>query len=170
MSHPPEIVAVAQVLTSFGVRGEIKARILTDFPERFLDTERLYLVSPQGVKEEHALQGVRFHKGYALLKLEGIETPDAVAPYRQWTLGVPETELMPLEEDEYWHFQIKGLKVYDQEGQLRGTVRDIYSYPGCDQYVVRNELGQEMVIPAVGRFIKEVDLAGGRLLVELPGE
>ena len=41
MSHPPEIVAVAQVLTSFGVRGEIKARILTDFPERFLDTERL---------------------------------------------------------------------------------------------------------------------------------
>ena len=44
--RPQEFVAIASVLTSFGVRGEIKARILTDFPERFKKTKEVYLVQP----------------------------------------------------------------------------------------------------------------------------
>ncbi|MGM9999624.1 MAG: ribosome maturation factor RimM [Candidatus Bruticola sp.] len=168
--EPQDFVAIASVLTSFGVRGEIKARILTDFPERFKKTKEVYLVAKNGEYSRHTLQSSRFHQGYILLKLSGIDAPEMIAPYRGWSISVTPDQLVPLEEGEYWHFQLKGLKVIDQHNVCRGRIFDIYSYPGCDQYAVRDGVGHELVIPAVERFIKKVDLENGCLLVELPEE
>ncbi len=167
---PQEFVAIASVLTSFGVRGEIKARILTDFPERFKKTKEVYLVAKNGEYSRHTLQSSRFHQNYVLLKLSDIDSPEEVARYRDWSISVTPDNLVPLEEGEYWHFQLKGLKVIDQNNIYRGRVFDIYSYPGCDQYAVRDETGHELVVPAVERFIKKVDLDNGCILVELPEE
>ena len=165
-----DFVAIASVLTSFGVRGEIKARILTDFPERFKKTKEVYLVAKNGEYRRHTLESSRFHQSYVLLKLSDIDSPEEVAPYRDWYISVTPDNLIPLEEGEYWHFQLKGLQVIDQHNVCRGRIFDIYSYPGCDQYVVRDGAGHELVIPAVARFIKKVDLEKGCLLVELPEE
>ena len=164
------LVTIATVLTSFGVRGEIKARVVTDFPERFKTTSEVYLEAPDGTSTKHKLESSRFHKNGILLKLSGIDTPEEVAKYRNWSVSVPQSELMPLEENEYWHFQLKGLRIVDQNQQDRGKLCEIYPYPGCDQYVVRDDFGHELMIPASQRFIKKIDLESGIMHVDLPRE
>lgn len=164
----PELIEIASILTSFGIKGELKARILTDFPERFKTTSEVYLVSPQGEREKRELRGARFHKGYVLLTLSGISNPEEAALRRGWTVNITAGELAPLEEGEYWQFQIKGLSVYDQHNNCMGTIREIYTYPDCDHYLVRGSGGQECVIPAVARFIRKIDLKAKRMDVELP--
>ncbi|MBQ7501732.1 16S rRNA processing protein RimM [bacterium] len=165
-----DLIAIAVVATSFGVRGEIRAHITTDFPERFKKTEEVWLVSPLKQTQKFRLQSARFHKGGVLLKLEGIDSPEAAAPYRNWKVCIPESELMPLEDGEYWHFQLIGLPVKNARGEVLGTLREIMPFPGCDQYIIKNENGRELTVPAHEMFVKEINLKEGYIAVDLPEE
>lgn len=162
-----ELITIANISTSFGVHGEIKARICTDFPERFKETEEIYLVSPRGDSYKRKLLSSRFHKEHILLKIEGINSPEEVAAYRHWKICVPFDELMPLEEGEYWEFQLIGLKVIDQYGENRGHLKEILPFPGCDQYLV-DDHGHELMVPAVEDFVKEINLEEGFIKMYLP--
>jgi len=113
-----------------------------------------------------ALKGFRLHKGAALLKLEGCHDRATVERLRGQLVQIPIEEAMPLEQDEYYEYQIVGLAVWTAGGKYLGTVDEVISTGANDVYVVRSE-GREVLIPAIEDVVLEINLAQGRLVVEL---
>ena len=145
----------------------MRVQILTDFPERFEETPEFFLVSPAGQVEKRVVEGARFHSGCLLLKLAGFGDPETVARYRNWLVSVPEDQLLPLEPDEYWHFQLEGLEVRDESGTVLGRLEEVLPTAGHDLYVVRSPEA-EILIPAVAEFILSVQLEAGVMVVRPP--
>lgn len=154
-------VAVGRILGPWGLQGELKVEPLTDFPERFAVGHGLYV---HGVA--HSIERCRWRKGKVYIKLSGIDSATTAEALRQRFLEVPEEELKPLSEGEYYQFQILGLKVCTTEGQPLGKVSQILSTGSNDVFVVHGE-GGELLIPAVDDVIKEIDLNKGWMEVEL---
>jgi 16S rRNA processing protein RimM len=154
-------VAVGRILGPWGLRGDLRVEPLTDFPERFEPGCSLYV---EGVA--YVIERCRWHKGKVHIKLSGIDSVAAAEALRQRFLEVPEKDLKPLSEGEYYQFQILGLEVRTTEGEPLGKVTQILSTGSNDVFVVRGE-GGELLIPALDDVIKAIDLDEGRMEVEL---
>lgn len=156
------VVAVGRVVSVRGVRGELVVEPLTDFADRFAAGSRLWL---QGRPLEVERSSTR--RGRVLLTLRGVENRDQAASLRGVLLEVPESELRELEPGTYYRFQLIGLAVFDPAGGRLGTLADILATGANDVYVVRDD-GREVLVPALDDVVLEVDVAGGRMVVDLP--
>jgi 16S rRNA processing protein RimM len=157
-------VAVGWVAAPWGVRGDLKVQPLTDFPERFQRGAALWV---QGRRIE--VQRSRWSRGFVYLGLSGIDSRNVAEELRGALLEVPESDLTPLPEGQYYRFQVIGLEVRTPEGRSLGRVAEILSTGSNDVYVVRGG-PRELLIPAIEDVVKEVDVEGGRLVVEPPEE
>jgi 16S rRNA processing protein RimM len=157
-------VAVGSIAAPWGVRGDLKVQPLTDFPERFQRGAALWVRG-----HRHEVQRSRWSRGFVYLGLSGIDSRNAAEEMRGALLEVPESDLTPLPEGQYYRFQVIGLEVRTPEGGSLGRVAEILSTGSNDVYVVRGG-PRELLIPAIEDVVKEVDLEGGRLVVELPEE
>ena len=156
------LVAIGRVIKAFGLRGQILVEPLTDFPERFAP-ESIVLV--QG--RPHAIEKSREAKGRWILTLEGIHSLEEARRLRDECLTIKESNLRPLPPGQYYQFQILGLGVYTSAGQYLGEVSDILTTGSNDVYVVKGS-GVEFLVPAIADFIREIDVEGGRMVVEMP--
>jgi len=159
----PRYLVIGRVARPWGIQGEVKVEIMTDFPDRFSLLRRVYL-GPEAVP--FALEGFRLHGGAALLKLEGCHDRAAVEKLRGQLVQIPIEEAVPLEQDEYYEHQIVGLAVWTAAGEYLGTVGEVVSTGANDVYVVRGQR-REVLIPAIEGVVLEINLAQGRLVVEL---
>ena len=145
----------------FGVRGELIVDSLTDFAQRFRRGATLWVA---GVS--YSVRSARPHKGALLLELEGIASGAEAEPLRGALLEVPEGELPALAEGQYYRFQIVGMDVVDRAGRPLGRIEDVLETGANDVYVVRDAEG-DLLLPATDAVVKEVDVAGRRMVVEL---
>ena len=156
----PGYVAVGRIVGLWGLRGDLKVQSLTDFPQRFAAGGSVWL---GGVA--HVIERCRWQRGRAILKLVGVDSVTAAEALRHCLLEVPEDDLRPLGEGEYYHFQILGLEVRTTAGEVLGRVEQIISTGSNDVFVVRGSRG-EVLIPAVDDVVKSMDPAAGRIEVE----
>jgi len=161
LGDTPGYVAVGRVLAPWSLRGDVKVQPLTDFPERFAAGGH---VCAAGVS--YVIERCRWQRGHVFLKLAGIDSVTAAEALRDRLLEVPEDDLRPLGEGEYYHFQILGLEVRTTGGEVLGRVEQIISTGSNDVFVVRGPRG-EVLIPAVDDVVKSVDPAAGRIEVEV---
>ncbi|MBI1885673.1 MAG: 16S rRNA processing protein RimM [Chloroflexi bacterium] len=160
----PGFVAVGRVLGPWGVRGDVKVASLVDHPDRLAPGRSVYLGG-----ERRIIERCRWQKGLAYLKLSGIDDPSDVEPWRGQYLEVPEADLQPLGEGEYYHFQLVGLAVRSTKGLPLGKVTRIISTSGTDVFVVHGMMG-EILVPAVDEIVKKIDLDEGVMVIEvIPG-
>ncbi len=170
-----ELVAIGKIIKPHGVRGEMRVEILTDFPERYEETEEVHLIPPPSGAAKEApdtiwllpVESTRAHHGRMLVKLAGVNDMDQAGYLRNFTLAVPQDELIELEEGEYWHWQLEGLTVVNAEGETLGTLREVLNTPAHDLYCVATSEG-EILIPAVDDYVHAVDLEKKRIVVSVP--
>ena len=158
---PPARLTIGKVIGVFGVRGEVKVRIETDFPERFATLTRVYLDDA-----EHTAESSRIHKGMALLKLAGVDDPEHAAELIGCQVDVALADAVPLKEGQYFFYQIIGLQAMTADGEALGEVTEVLRTGSNDVYVVKGEQG-ELLIPAIDSVVKQIDVARGRIVVEL---
>ncbi|HXG42899.1 MAG TPA: ribosome maturation factor RimM [Dehalococcoidia bacterium] len=156
-------VAVGRVARPFGLEGELLVDPLAE-PEVLAPGRYVFLAG-----RRHRVLSCRWQRGRVLLRLEGIEDRTAAEAYRFHYLELPQEELEPLGEGEYYYFQLVGLEAVTSSGERLGTVRRVMETGGGNQVlVVRGERG-EVLLPAVEEFVR-VDLEAGRIVVEdVPG-
>ncbi len=155
---------IGQVVKPQGIHGELKVKIISSFPERFLQLKSFSL------KEDGSglchVEKARVKGGFAFLKIQGIDDRNQAESYRNAFLYVEESELFPLpDSDSYYHHQLIGLKVVNTRGEKLGVIRDVQNYPGQDLYVLEDQEGREQLLPATKEFIKKVDTAGGMMII-----
>ncbi len=155
-------VVVGRVVTAHGIKGELKVEPMSDFPERFARGSRLWL---DGV--EHVVQSGRWQRSQVIVKLDGVNSRDAAEALRGKELSVPDLAELPPDEDLYYLHDIVGLRVETRDGETLGEVYDVLSTGSNDVYVVRGERG-ELLLPALDDVVLEVDIAGGRVVVDVP--
>jgi len=167
-----DLVTIGEVLGAHGVRGTLRVRPATAYPERFLDLQQVY-VRGAGRKqpELRTVEETRLHQGLVLVKLEGLDDRDSAQALRGALLQVARDAVHPLPPGEYYVFEIVGLAVYDETGRHLGVVADVLETRANDVYVVDRADGQgELLLPAIRDVILRIDLEQGRMDVRLlPG-
>ena len=162
-----ELVTIGRVVRPQGRRGEVLAQPLSDRPDRFPTLQQAYVATPGGGSRALAVDSCWPHKGRFVLKFAGVDTIDAAEALRGAELGIGAEELAPLPEGSYYHHQLKGLSVVDRGRGELGRVSDILDAGAAPVLVVRDG-DSETLIPLAAQFVRAVDLAAGRLEVELP--
>jgi len=151
------------VLAPFGLKGELKVQSLTDNPARFAPRSKLWL----GAQPVTVLRS-REAAGHVYLTLRGYPDRSAIERFRHALIQVPESDLPPLPEGEYYRFQLVGLDVYDPSGAPLGVLEEVLETGANDVYRVRDAAGKELLIPALDHVIISVDLPARRIVVDPP--
>ena len=160
---------VGQIVNTFGIKGEIKVTPFKNDIRRFDDLKKVY-VKTRKESKLYNVENARYHKNMVLLKLKGINTPEEAEMLRNAFLEIDREDAIPLEEGTYFIADLLGLEVYTDEGKLLGKVEDIYNTGSKDIYVIKDELGKQVLLPGINEVIKEVDLNNGKIIVHLiPG-
>jgi 16S rRNA processing protein RimM len=157
---------VAQVLGAHGIRGELKCRIVTDFPARRF--RRGHTVVIDGVS--HTIQAARVQGMTVLLKLEDVADRDAAAAFRNKEVQIRAEDAVALPKGQFFWHQVIGLRVEDASThESLGEVTDILETGANDVYVIRGVRG-EILVPAIKDVVKKIDPAAGLMLIEpIPG-
>jgi 16S rRNA processing protein RimM len=164
-----ELVAVARVAKTRGVRGEVAANLLTDFPERFEGLEQLIAVRPTGAREVLTIEDQWLHGARIVLKFEGYDTPEEAQALVGCELTVPESEAVELEEGEFFDWQLAGCRVETVEGRDLGTVRELLRTGGeAPLLVVRDDAGREHLIPFAESICVEIKPERKLIRVDAP--
>ena len=160
---------IGQIVNTFGIKGIVKIRPFTDDIRRFDKLETIYIENKKS-RKEYEVEEVKYHKNMVLMKLKGVNTIEEAELLRQSYLLVDREKEEPLEEGVYYIVDLLGLEVYTDEGQLLGKVEDIFNTGSNDIYVVKNELGKQILLPAIDDVLKEIDMENRKVIVHLiPG-
>ncbi len=154
-------IVVGRVVAPWGVKGEMKVEVMTDFPDRFSPEEAVYIDG-----NPVTIERSRWHKGMVILKLAEIDSAEAVEKIRGQFMEVPREQVRPLSENEYYQFQVVGLEVWTTDGEFLGCVSRILPTGNNDVYVVLSG-DREVLIPAIDDVVKSLDLEQGRIVIEV---
>lgn len=160
---------VGQIVNTFGIKGEVKVVPFTDDIKRFDELKNVYVKTKKESKQ-YKVENVKYHKNMVLIKLEGINNVENAETLRNAFLEIDRKDAIPLEEGTYFIADLIGLEVYTEEGKLLGKVDDIYNTGSNDIYVIKDELGKQILLPGIKEVIKEVLLEQEKIIVHLiPG-
>ncbi len=162
-----EFVAIAKIAKPRGLRGELIADVLTDFPERFETTENVFALTPGGGRLNLKIEKHWFQKDRVVLKFGGIDSIEAAEDLRGAEICVLEEEAVALEEGEFFDWQLEDCRVETVEGELIGRVKELMRTGGTEILVVEGER-KEYLIPFAETICTEVDVENKLIRVDAP--
>ena len=166
-SGEPVFLAVGKLHRAHGIHGEIIMEVLTDFPERLVTGITLFVGNAH---HPVRLKSRRWHNQNLLVSFEGYLNPEAVSAFINQLVQVRADDRPPLPEGEYYHHQLLGLQVVDENGTQIGRLKQILETGANDVYIVQPEQGKEILLPAIDSVLQTIDLAHGQIIVHLlPG-
>lgn len=158
-------ITIGKVGGAHGINGEMRIVPLTDFVERF-ESMREVMVGDELLH----IDSVKYHKQFVLMKFREYPVREDAMRLTGRLLTVDRSEAAPLNEGEYYTFDIIGLKVFDSEGSELGTVENVLRTGSNDVYQARRSDGGELLIPALKAVVKEINIADGKMVVDMPEE
>ncbi|HEV2884175.1 MAG TPA: ribosome maturation factor RimM [Pyrinomonadaceae bacterium] len=162
------LVIVARAVRTRGLKGELVADLLTDFPERFAEVSRLFGVGPKGELEKLQLDSYWFQGGRVVLKFAGYDTIEAAQGLIGFEFGVPEAESVKLAPQEFFDWQLEGCSVETQAGLAIGTVSGVLRTGGVELLVVKDSSNRELLIPMTEAIVIDIDIPGEKITVDPP--
>ncbi len=159
-SSEPEFITIGLILAPRGIKGKLKVKVVTDFPQRFAPSAKVYVN-----RQPMTIDRAEWHKENAIIKLNTIDSIEAAQRLRGQPIEIHRSQLQPLPEGQYYHFQLIGLEVWTTQGELLGTVTEILTAESNDNYIVHGTQG-EILIPAIEDVVKSIDLNEGRIVIE----
>ena len=162
-----ELVIIARAVKTRGLKGEIVAELLTDFPERFEDVDELVLISPGGERSTKRLEDYWFQNDRVVLKLSGYDDVDAAKELVGFEFAVPESERVPLPDDHYYDWELEGCTVKVGDDSI-GEVKSVLRTGGAEILVVTGNSGKELLIPLADSIVVGVDPERKTIVVDPP--
>jgi 16S rRNA processing protein RimM len=164
----PDRLTVGRIGKPQGIRGEVTVEVRTDAPEVRFAAGSVLMTDP-AERGPLTVESMRDQNGRLVVAFEGVPDRNAAEELRNTMLLVDASDLPPSDDpDEFHDTQLMGLSAQLVDGTALGAVTDVLHLPHGDVLVVRREEGSEVLVPFVRAIVPEVDLAGGRLVVDPP--
>jgi 16S rRNA processing protein RimM len=162
-----ELVIIARAVKPRGLKGEVVAELLTDFPERFEDVDELVLVSPTGERTVGQLENYWFQNDRVVLKLADYDDVEAAKELVGFEFAVPESERVTLPSDHYYDWELEGCTVKVGSESI-GKVQSVIKTGGTEILLIADENGKERLIPLVDSIVVEIDATAKTIVVDPP--
>lgn len=169
--NEPRFLIIGRIRKPHGVKGALKVAIHSDDPQRFKTLDRVFIsANPEDHRpNEYRVVDVRLQHADAVIRFEGIETPEDARSYNSQWLFIALEDVAPLSDGEMFTWQLIGLEVETAEGQLLGKVASLLETGANDVLVVNGDKG-EILLPDIPDVVQEIDLQSGKIIVTpLPG-
>ena len=160
-----EYVTVARIRRPQGRRGEVRAELLTEFPDRFHPGRKLSLWKG-GERRSCLLEESWFHKGGIILKFAGVEDISSAETLAGWEVQIPRNSRAPLEGSAVYLSDLVGCRMVERGVEL-GRVQGVDDRVGTPVLVVETPRG-ELLVPFAAEICRRVDTEAGLVEVELP--
>ena len=157
-----EYIEIGQIVNTNGLKGVVKVNPFTDDISKFEDLKYVYIQLKNELKKVK-IEQVRYNKNQVLLKLEGIDSIEEAEKYRNFYLKTEKESQEDLGEDTYYIVDLIGLDVYSDKNEYLGKIEDVFPTGSNDVYVVKDNLGKQILIPAIADVVKEVDLKNKKM-------
>ena len=154
-------VVIGKISAPHGVRGEVRIVPLTDFPERFENLKTVFLVDDSKME----LESVKFSNKFIIAKFKNINSRNDIEIFNGKLLMLNRSDIPSLPEGEYYNFDIIGLEVIDDKGSKLGKITEVLKTGSNDVYVVEGK--KQILVPALKKVVKEINLVDGFMKVEL---
>lgn len=164
-----QLLQVGVISSTHGVRGEVKVFPTTDDVNRFKKLKKVILDTGKEQKELE-IQGVKFFKQMVILKFKGIDNINDIEKYKGKSLYVTREHAVKLKKDEYFIADLIDMQVMLEDGTEFGTLTDVMKTGANDVYCIQTEKYGEVLVPAIGECICQVDVEARKMIIHLmPG-
>lgn len=162
-----DLIVIARAVRTHGLKGEVVAELLTDFPERFEEVDELVVVSQSGERKPGKLEDYWFQKNRVVLKLADYDDIEQAKELIGSDFAVLESERVALEQDEYYDWELEGCTVKVGNESI-GEVRSVLRTGGAEILVVSDQSGKEQLVPLAAPIVVEVDVAAKTIVIDPP--
>jgi 16S rRNA processing protein RimM len=162
-----DLVAIAKIARPKGLKGEVFADVLTDFPERFEGLENVAAVGPDREPLNLKIEDFRFQNDRIVLKFEGYDSVEAAELLRDSEICIPESELVELEDDEFFDWQLVGCSVETLDGRRIGTVSEVQRTGGTENLLIDGD-ERDYLVPFAESICIEVDVENRSIKIDPP--
>ena len=160
------MLRVGVITSAHGIKGEVKVFPTTDDAKRFKELKKVILdTGKEYIPME--IEHVKFFKNMVILKFRGYDNINEIEKYKSKDLLITRDQAVDLEPDEYFITDLIGLAVVSDQGAELGILKDVLETGANDVYVVAMKDGKELMLPAIGDCILNVDLEQRRMEVHV---
>jgi 16S rRNA processing protein RimM len=162
-----DLVAVAKIVRSRGLRGELVADVLTDFPERFQGLETVNALLPDGESRLLKIENFWFQKGRIVFKFAGFDSIEQAETLRNAEICIPESEAVELADGEFFDWELEDCEVETVAGEKIGRVKELMRTGGTEILVVEGA-EKDYLIPFAETICTEVDVENKLIRIDAP--
>ncbi|WP_298528380.1 ribosome maturation factor RimM [uncultured Ruminococcus sp.] len=156
-----QFLEAGKIVTTHGIRGEVKVMPYTDTPELLCEFDRLFIGKN---RDEINVIRARVFKNTVIMKLEGVDTPEAAEKLRNKLLYMHRDDL-ELDDDTYFIQDLIGLEVSDADsGKVYGKIADVMQTGANDVYVIKGD-DREYLVPAIADVVVSTDIDSGTMTI-----
>lgn len=160
-------LVIGKLRRPHGVIGEIMMEIITDFPQHINVGNTVFIGEE---RKKFCIRELREHRNQLLITFDGIDSREDVNQLTNNYVYIPTNEVQKLPEGEYYHHELLGIRVFDEQNKELGKLVDILETGANDVYVIQpgdksGYSGKEILLPAIKDVILEIDLISRRMVV-----
>ncbi|MDU6114029.1 MAG: ribosome maturation factor RimM [Paeniclostridium sordellii] len=155
---------IGQIVKTQGLKGEVRVYSTTDDIYRFDDLNTFYI--GKDFNTEYKAERVRYKGNLVIMKIKGIDSVEIAEKLKGKNIYVSREESRELEEDEFFIADMIGMEVYTVDNVYVGTLEDVLQYSANDVYVIKGEGDKEYLIPAVMKFVPEIDMEERKMVID----
>ncbi len=152
-----DLIVVAHIVKTRGLRGEVVADLLTDFPDRFEDVKSLVGISSGGFHRSLQIQAHWFHGNRIVFKFAGFDSIDEAKQLVDYNLAVPAQDRVELSKGSFYEWELVGCRVETIAGKYVGRVKEIMRTGGVEILAVVDDKGRDRLIPMASDIVVEID-------------
>lgn len=161
-----QLLEIGKIVNTYGIKGFLKVVPYTDNIKRFEELKTIYIEIKKDL-QEFSIEEVKYSKNLVLIKLKGIDDINIAENYKNCYIKIDRKNAVKLPKDTYFIIDLIGVEVFTDTNRNLGKIEDVFPTGSNDVYVVKDELGKQILLPAIGDVIKEVDIPNKKMIVHL---
>lgn len=162
-----KLIEVGRIINTHGLKGEVKVLPFSDEPLRFKNYKTVF-VKGTNYERQHSVTSVKTVKNVAVLKFEEVQSIEEAETLKGYLVYIEESVIPVLEEDSFYVKDLIDCSVFNEIGELLGTLKEVISTGSNDVYVVERIEKPNLLVPALKSVVLKVDISQKRVEVQLP--
>ena len=165
MKKRPDFISIGYISKAHGIKGEVAITPVTDEPQQFETLHDVLLKNNNGQRRSVTIEKGKVRGNKIIVKFAGIDDRDEALALKDAIIEKRIEDCEPLPHDQYYIFDLIGLKVYTTQKLYLGEIKEVLSLTANDVYVVQDG-EKELLIPAIKNVIKKIDLNQEIVLID----